>query len=516
MTLPGLIEKLLLPDAYPHRPDRVELLQTHISYIFLTPDLVYKIKKPVDFAFLDFTTLEKRLFYCHEEVRLNRRLAPDVYMGVAAVTEEDGRVRMEGTGSPVEYAVKMKRLPEESILENKIKKGTVTEEMIERVARAIADFHGRAWTDGRISAFGSPEVIKKNTDENFSQTSDFVGLTLSRKVYEDIKGYTERFLEENRGLFIKRMEDGHIRDCHGDIHSEHISITNGIDIFDCIEFNERFRFSDTVSDLAFLSMDLDFHNRHDLARVLDSTYFSATGDAGGRALLDFYKCYRAYVRGKVEGFELKEPEVDDNEKRRARIRALHHFHLARLYATGGFRPLMVVVCGLSGTGKTVISRRLSEYTAMVHLASDVVRKRLAGLRPEEHRFEPFGRGMYSRDFTEKTYGMLISEAGRLLGSGRSVILDATFSRKKFLKDAKKEALERGAEFHIVLCTSDDETVRKRLLRRREEKTWSDALWDVYLKQKETFEPVEERHITVDTAGRDVDELINEVTWKIFN
>ncbi len=518
MTLPPLVEKLLNPGAYPHNPARVELLQTHISYIFLAEDLVYKIKKPVDFGFLDFTTLEKRLFYCREEVRLNRRLAPDVYIGVVAVTEDGGAVRMEGEGAPLEYAVKMKRLPEKSILFGMIKDGSVTAGMIERVARAIADFHKRAKTDERISAFGSPEVIKRNTDENFSQTAGFVGLTITRDAYDEIKNFTDRFLKEKERLFIKRMEEGFIRDCHGDIHSEHISITNGINIFDCIEFNERFRFCDVVSDFAFLSMDLDFLNRHDLTRTCDRTYFSSTGDGDGKKLLDFYKCYRAYVRGKVEGFELKEPEVDKHEKHRARIRAMQHFHLARLYATGGFRPSMVIVCGLSGTGKSFVSGLLSGYTGFVHLSSDVVRKRLAGLRPEEHRFEPFGKGIYSEDFTIRTYGALIEEADGLLEAGRSVILDATFSKKRFLEDAKRVAVSKGAEFHVVLCTSDDETVRRRLLKRRETETVSDALWNIYLKQKELFEPVEEPHLTLDTSGKDLtpERLAAEVASKIFN
>lgn len=499
MGLPPLIESLLDPASYPGTAGSVELIQTHISYILLTPEFAYKIKKPVDFGFLDFTTLEKRLFFCEEEVRLNKRLAPGVYLGVAAVVKKDGGFEMEGAGKPVEYAVKMRRLPEESLLEYSLLSGEISNSTITRIASAIAAFHGTAATDERISSFGSPALIKKNTDENFAQTVAFAGRAISKGLFERVREYTGDFLKRNGELFIRRVNEGFIRDCHGDIHSGHISISDGINIFDCIEFNERFRFSDTVADAAFLSMDLDFHNRADLARLFESSYFAATGDTEGRALLDFYKCYRAYVRGKVEAFKSAEPEVAAGERSDALLAARRHFHLSGLYSSGGWRPTLAVVCGLSGTGKSTVAALIAEKASFVRLSSDAVRKELAGVKPSEHRREGWGRGIYSEEFTERTYGELVRRASSLLKEGRSVVLDATFSKRRFIDAARSASAWRRAEFHIIECAASDGTVKKHLLERKagEEESAeavSDADWGIYLKQKAAFEPIEEPHL----------------------
>lgn len=499
MGLPPLIESLLDPASYPAGAGSVELIQTHISYILLTRDFAYKIKKPVDFGFLDFTTLKKRLFFCEEEVRLNRRLAPGVYLGVASVVRKDGGFEMEGAGEAVEYAVKMKRLPEESLLESSLLRGEVSNSTITRIASVIAAFHSTAATDGRISSFGSPALIKRNTDENFSQTAPYAPRAISKGLFERVRDYTGDFLRRNEGLFLKRMEGGFIRDCHGDIHSEHISIEDGINIFDCIEFNERFRFSDTVSDAAFLSMDLDFHNRADLARLFDSSYFAASGDAEGRGLLDFYKCYRAFVRGKVEAFKSAEPEVSEGERSDSLLAARRHFHLSGLYSSGGWRPALVVVRGLSGTGKSTVAGLIAEKALFVRLSSDAVRKELAGVKPSEHRREKWGMGIYSEEFTEKTYGELLRRASAFLKEGRSVVLDATFSKKRFIDAARSASAWRRSEFHLIECGASDATVKRHLLERcsREEPgegVVSDADWGIYLKQKAAFEQIEEPHL----------------------
>ncbi|MFQ5441371.1 MAG: AAA family ATPase [Thermodesulfobacteriota bacterium] len=523
MGLPRHIKALLNTGAYPEGAEKVVLHQTHISYLFFTPEFVYKVKKPVDFGFLDFTTLERRKKFCHEEVRLNRRLAPDVYLGVASINEEDGRVRMGGKGIAIEYAVKMRRLKSEAMLDEMIREERITEAVIKRVAEKISLFHKKASTDARISGFGSYDVIKKNIEENFSQTRDFTGRLLTEDLYRRIKTYSEDFLERHKGVFLKRMADGFIRDCHGDIHAEHISIEGAINIIDCIEFNERFRFSDTVSDMAFLSMDLDYLNRADLSKAFDRAYFSSSGDEDGKKLLNFYKCYRAFIRAKVEGFKYLEPEVEGAEKKEAFIGALHHFHLAGQYAAGGFKPQLIITCGLSGTGKSAIARAVRGSTGAVHLSSDAVRKELAGINPDEHRFEEFGAGIYSREFTEKTYGELIRRGVELLKAGRTCILDATFSKARFLDLALLEGRRAGTPrplIHIIECTAPEELIRGRLLKRLEEAAAppggaaSDMRGDIFKGQKASYEKKKTARLILDGA-RPFDENLLKVIKEVF-
>ncbi len=512
MGLPRLIEALLDPSSYPEPPARVELRQTHISYLFFTPRFVYKIKKPVDFGFLDFSTLEKRRFFCAEEVRLNRRLAPDVYIGVVPVTEKDGKALMEGAGESIEYAVKMKRLDAGKSLENALEHGGVTTDIIERVARRVARFHAEAQTSPYISSFGSVECIRKNIGENFDQTAPFVGTAISSPLFDRIKGYNDGFMRVNEGLLRGRVEEGFVRDCHGDIHCDHVSISDGIEIIDCIEFNERFRYSDIVADAAFLSMDLDFRNRADLSRAFDAAYFASSGDAEGKGLLDFYKCYRAYVRGKVAAFKSAEEEVGPEARMAALIDAKRHFHIAGEYAEGGLKPLLIVIRGLSGTGKSMVANLLAENTGFCTFSSDLIRKELAGLAPSERRVAAYGAGIYSKEFTDKTYTTLIERAGNLLKAGRSVICDATFSKGGYLRMAKEAAREAGASFRLIECAADDETIRKRLLKRLEEPgAISDAGLEVYERQKESYEPVEGPCLEVDTTVP-----LNEVLVKIID
>ncbi len=327
-----LIRELLRPDIYPEPTKNVELLQTHISFIFLGDGYVYKVMKPVDFGFLDFTTLEKREYYCNQEVKLNRRLSPDTYLKVVNITDEGERLAIDGKGSVVEYAVKMKRIPLDKLMLTLLKKGDVTKAMIGSVARKLAKFHESAENSPEIDRFGTVEIIKKNTDENFEQTEKYIGKSISQEQYESIKGYTDSFYERNEGLFEKRIAERRIRDCHGDLHTEHICLTDPIIIFDCIEFNERFRYSDVAADIAFLAMDLDYHGQEDLSEVLMEAYVRHSGDQEVDRLLGFYKTYRAYVRGKVISFRLDDPNISQEDKEKASRSAAKYFDLAERYA----------------------------------------------------------------------------------------------------------------------------------------------------------------------------------------
>jgi len=485
------------------------LRQTHISYLIFTPEFVYKIKKPVDFGFLDFSTLEKRLHFCKEEVRLNRRLAPGVYLGVTGIVMRHGRAALgveagsEARGERVvEYAVTMRRLDEGRMLERRIRDRRVTAAEVGRVARAIARFHASAATDERISAFGSPAAVSRNADENFVQTRPFVaeGGLIAPRLFETIRDYTRGFIGTHTRTLEARATGGFVRDCHGDIHAEHVAVGEDIEIIDCIEFNERLRFSDTVADAAFLSMDLDYLGRHDLARVFDAAYLAASGDAQGGDLLDFYRCYRAYVRGKVACLKYDEAEVPEAARAAACISARRHFHLAGLYAGGGYRPMLIVVCGLPGTGKSSLAGGLAEAADMEAISSDRVRKETAGLDPGARGGRAFAEGIYSEEFTEKTYCAMIKRASGLLASGRPVVLDATFLRARHMEAAREAALLCGASFHVVECTAGEEVVRERMREReRTPGVLSDARWEVYLRLKQTRDPLRDRRITIDTG-----------------
>lgn len=514
--LARLVEKLLRHEAFPERPREIELRQTHISYLLFTPEFVYKIKKPVDFGFLDFTTLEKRRFFCEEEVRLNRRLAPGAYLVVSTITERDGDFFVDGPGNIIEYAVKMKRLDERKCLSSLLASDEATVETIARVARSIAAFHSKALTDAHISEFGSIDIIRKNTGENFSQTLPFIGRTVSERLHNLISDYTEGFLSFEAPLLESRMRKGFIRDCHGDIHSEHVFMEDGVQIIDCIEFNERFRLSDVTADIAFLSMDLDFLNRHGLSSALDKAYFDETGDYEGMRLMDFYRCYRAFVRGKVEGFKAIEPEVKEAEKEAALLRAVYHFHLSGLYASGGFRPMLIIVSGHSGTGKSTLAAQIARHTGFIHLSSDVIRKELAGLSPCERKKEPFGEGIYSDEFTERTYEELIRRASGYLEKGRSVLADATFMKRRHFIKARDMGHEKRAIVKIVECTADNSTTRERLKGRFAEPggTVSDADWDIFLRQKALFEEIAGPR-TVARAEDPPEERLRSVFSSIF-
>jgi aminoglycoside phosphotransferase family enzyme len=328
-----LLKKFLLdPAIYPDHPKEVRVKETHISLVFLTGRYAYKVKKAVDFGFLDFTSLERRKYYCRREVTLNRRLSSGIYLGVVAIAFDGESVSLNGRGRVIEYAVRMKQVPEERFLDRLLKKNRVTPVMMDRIAEKLAQFHRKAQSGDPIRRFARPERIKHDTDENFEQTRRYVGVTISGKAYSDIKTRTDEFFRTRERLFHRRMESGAIRDCHGDLRLEHIVWGEEIAILDCIEFNERFRYTDVAADLGFLAMDLDYEGREDLSKRLVRTYMLKSGDRDLRGVLDFYQCYRAYVRGKVESFRLDAAETPEKEKREAIRRARRYFNLSYRYA----------------------------------------------------------------------------------------------------------------------------------------------------------------------------------------
>lgn len=303
-----------------------KVIQTHTSWVLLLEDIVYKIKKPVNFGFLDYSTIEKRLENCKKEVELNRRLCQWVYIGVVPISFIGNRYVIEDFSSPVEYVVKMRRIPEDRLLKNILPE--VSKEDMKRLARHIANFHLKA---ERKDEFGRLEVMKFNTDENFMQTEKYIGITIKKEDYEYIKEKTNQFYEKYKSLFEKRIRDGRIRDGHGDIRLEHVAfLQEGICVFDCIEFNDRFRCGDMLNDMCFLSMELDMMERKDLSKAYEEEYRRMTRDEEFDLFLPFFKCYRAYVRGKVNSFLLDDPHYTQKEKAKALAQRL--FELSKMYA----------------------------------------------------------------------------------------------------------------------------------------------------------------------------------------
>jgi aminoglycoside phosphotransferase family enzyme len=330
-----LIASLLQPHAYSHPAERIELRETHISWVILAGPYVYKVKKPVDLGFLDFTTIDRRAADCADEVRLNRRLCPDVYLGVIEIVERDGSYFVGGPGRPVEPAVWMRRLPDEGMLPSLLAREAVGPELVRSIGRRLAAFHAEAATGAGVDVYGSPATVRANWEENFAQTAPFLGRTLAPSIRTRIGDFVERFLAEQHELLERRVAEGRIRDGHGDLHAASICIEGRrVQIFDCLEFAARFRCSDVAAEVAFLAMDLDHYGHADLGAAFVDEYVQHSGDTELRVLLDFYRCYRAYVRGKVASLRLNEPGLSANDRAAITSETRAYFDLARRYAGG--------------------------------------------------------------------------------------------------------------------------------------------------------------------------------------
>lgn len=497
--LPPLVADLLEPRAYPHAVKSVRLRQTHVSELFFTGDFVYKVKKPVDFGFLDFTTLQKRRFYCAREVSLNSRLSPDVYLGVSEVRLGE-RHTIDGPGRTVDYAVKMKQLPESDSLDQRLRSGRVSARQMRRIARAVADFHQRAETGPRITQLGDLTAVRQNVTENLGEIRALLGDALASPRLDDLEAYSQALMNVKAGAFQKRADEGRVRDGHGDLHTANVFLDGDeVQVIDCIEFNDRFRCLDVVEDVAFLAMDLDFFGRPDLAEAFLSEYANRSADGGIWEFLDFFKVYRALVRVKVNLLLRTEKEALAGEKERALELAKAYFGLAHEYirarrwrsGPGGGRPVLLAFFGLMGSGKTALSRELARRWGLHWISSDVLRKRLAGVAPDEHRYVEFETGIYSPEFTRRTYAAMFEEANRFLARGQSAALDASFGRSADRTRAGTLAERGGADFCLVECTAPDAELQKRLNRRTEglEATVSDGRREILERQKRRWDPI---------------------------
>ena len=510
--LPEVITALLDPAQYEDENlSRVELLQTQMSFVLLTGRYAYKIRKPVNLGYVDYSTLEKREHFSRTELELNRRLCPDSYLGLVPVTRHRGKIRLGDGGEIVDYAVKMKRLPQNGMMDRLLETGGLTAEMVMAVARRMAEFHQKAATGGEIDTFGSLETIRGNVRENFEQSRPYIGRALSQAHFDALQGYFDRFLETGESLFARRVAEGKIRDCHGDLHSAHVNF-NGDDIcvYDCIEFNDRFRYGDTASEIAFLAMDLDRHGRSDLKQVFVSEYVRYHNDRGLYALLKFYQAYRAHIRAKVACFKLDDPFVPDEEKAAELARAVGYFDLALAYTLP--RPRLFITSGLTGCGKSTVAAALTRHLGLRHISSDINRKKLAGIEPGSPAPAAYAEGLYSPDMTRRTYDAMLGEAEKTLAGGGSVILDATFLKKSDRARALRLAEQYSAEPVIIECRLDEKEAVTRLEQRAAEPgNVSDGCQAVYERQRADAEPVDElpegpNHAIIDTRRNPEDAI----------
>lgn len=493
MTHPQLIESMKKADFYPHHPAEVELIQTHISYVFIAGDIVYKVKKPLKFDFLDFTSLEKRKFYCEEELKLNKRLAPDTYLDVAAISKDTRGNLTLGEGiEVVDYAVRMKKLPAGRMLKTLLSRGLADEKTMDAVARKIAAFHQRARTGKDIDEMGGIENIRHNIRENLEETKNYINVTVTEYQYGFVRDYAEIFLSEKKALFEKRVADHKIRDCHGDLHLDHICVTDDIIIFDCIEFNERFRCGDVAEDVAFLTMDIDFNGYPLHAENFMQSYLKYSGDSDMPSLLNFYRCYYAYVRGKVTSFRLDQTEITPAERAEITGIAKRYFNLSYTYASRLDKPALILTAGLMGSGKSYQARKLASRFGAEIIRTDVLRKELFDIKPTERRYEDFGRGIYSEDVSRLVYEKALDLAARKIKQRKAVIIDASFKRREERLKAKRLAENLGIRFYVLECACSDETTKERLETRvRDNNNASDGRWEIFQKQKDDFEALDE-------------------------
>lgn len=500
-----IIDFFLDPASYDHHVERVVHRQTHVSHLFFAGDYVYKVKKPVDMGFLDFSTLTKRRAAAIAEIELNRRVAPEIYLDLVAVHRgENGSLSFNTPTTVEEVAVLMRRLPDDRRLSRLIERGDADAAMMRNLGRLIADFHRRAASSPEIERFGSLETVRGNWEENFAQTEAYIDRTISREAWERCKEEIERYIRVYADIFEERIRDGRIRDCHGDLQADDTFIeerTGKAYVLDCIEFNERFRYSDTVSDIAFLSMDLRYRRADELAAALLDAYYEHADDERIPSLLRFYECYRAYVRGKVRSFVSDQPEVDAEDRAAAAEEARRFFELSLADALG-LRPQLVIVSGLMGSGKTRQSGELARRLNARVVHSDVVRKELAGIDPHDEQKVPFGEGIYSPDWTERTYAALIEEARSELARGNSIVLDASWSNPDHRARAREVAREREALFTIVECTAPEHVLRSRLS--RPSRSITDGRLELLDDQRSAYEAPErgeaDRLVRVDTSG----------------
>lgn len=514
------------PAFYPHPVHALERRDTHISAVFLTGDWVYKLKKPFDFGFLDYTSLEKRRLMCEREVSLNKRLSRGIYDGVVTIRQAREGIHLGASGETIEYAVKMKQLPDESSLSRLLARKCVNHDDMARLGRMLGAFYSRSTQSPEIDSYCNAEVISFNTEENFRQLNPYVGTLIGANPFEFIKEAGCGFFRDCKRLFDRRVEEGCIRDGHGDLRAEHVYFIDGIQIIDCIEFNDRFRYADAACDLAFLHMDMERLGYSDLSLSLLSGYVQESSDYGIYTVLDFYSCYRAIVKLKVSCLTWSELEYGDRRGEMER-RAGQYLDLAVRYAVQFSRPTIWVFCGLPGTGKSMRAEKVRDVFGISLFSSDQVRTSLPEYASHAGPV-PLGTGIYRQGLRGRVYARLLALAQEELKKGMSVILDATFSQRHWREEVVRLAGDMDANVLFFECVSSEETLLARLGRRDtgkgddrkpDRKGLSDArtehLYGMLAEYEALDELSPEIHSVIDTDKSSRDECLGEILPRAY-
>ncbi|WP_024545565.1 bifunctional aminoglycoside phosphotransferase/ATP-binding protein [Picosynechococcus sp. NKBG15041c] len=482
-SITALIATLQKPDIYPHDTNgAIALVQTHVSYVFLTGDYAYKLKKAVNFGFLDFSTLSQRQHFCEVELELNRALTPDLYLDVLPITYDGQTYAFNGAGEVVEYAVKMRQFPQENLLSEMFAAGTLTEAHMVQLGEAVANFHQSAITNDYILSFGEIAKIRQAIDENYAQTEKYIGPVQTTGRFEQTKAFTDNFFGSREDIFAQRRQDKKIKECHGDLHLRNICLwQDKIQLFDRIEFNEPFRFVDTMYDVAFTVMDLDARGAGALGNAFLNTYVERTGDWEGLQVLPLYLSRQAYVRAKVTSFLLDDQAIAPDAKAAAAQTANEYYELAWQYTQ---RPQgkVILMCGLSGSGKSTVAQAGARRWDGIQIRSDAVRKHLAGLPLDEKGDET----LYSAAMTEQTYDRLQALGLLLAKQGFTVILDAKYDKVVQRKNVINACATAGIPCQILHCQAPLPVLAQRVTARTAD--ISDATADLLAVQQQDFEP----------------------------
>ena len=466
------------PNFYPHSvKTEIRMIQTHCSAVFLTGDYAYKIKKNVNFGFLDYSTLEKRQYFLQQEFEMNQAIAPDIYLEVLPISQINDSLVLGSDKNVVEYVLKMAEFPQSALLISMFERGELKESHLRELGEVVANFHQKTNTNDYIKSFGKVEIIKKSIDGNYQATQKYIGIAQTLEQYQETQQFTNNFLTQKQAIFESRCLNHKIRECHGDLHLRNICYWhNKIQLFDRIEFNEPFRFVDVMYDIAFTVMDLEAKGRQDFANIFLNTYLEKTGDWQGLQVLPFYLCRQAYVRAKVTSLLLDDPNIAESEKESATQIAKNYYHLAWQYTQISPRK-MIVMSGLSGSGKTTIAKYIAPKINAIHLRSDAVRKHLAGIPLDQSG----DASLYRPEMSEKTYQFLLDLGLLLINQGFSVILDAKYDRHQWRSPILTAAQKGDFSFKILHCQASLNTLSTRLQQRTGD--ISDATPDLLAQQQ---------------------------------